>query len=218
MDAEVVAAMARWPNVPSVYGWLSLTAAGQWRLHPDGNAIREPDSVGEPITSPQIIAFIDRNYDTDGEGRWFFQNGPQRVFVRLDAAPFIVHVMTDAATGELKLRTHTGLDVRAVSAWHLDEEGRLFAATERGAALISGRDVPILFDRFATPDSAHPATDDERSTDTNELLTQCMESGTTVHIITHSVSGVPIQPLPLKPGSTDTIARELGFIRLPSDQ
>ncbi|MGB3277244.1 MAG: DUF2946 family protein, partial [Castellaniella sp.] len=30
MDDQVLAAMARWPNVPAVHGWLSLTARGQW--------------------------------------------------------------------------------------------------------------------------------------------------------------------------------------------
>src|SRR5690606_15898587 len=32
MDPEVLAAIAKWPNVPAVYGWLGLTARGEWRL------------------------------------------------------------------------------------------------------------------------------------------------------------------------------------------
>src|SRR3546814_3203944 len=100
--------MARWPNVPDVFGWLSLSERGQWRLHPQGDALqpaqadpsRQPPKAGpgpksapgagEKIGSPAITAFIDRNYTCDAHGRWYFQNGPQRVFVRLDAAPYIL--------------------------------------------------------------------------------------------------------------------------------
>ncbi|MBP7581842.1 MAG: DUF2946 family protein, partial [Vogesella sp.] len=32
MDALVLAAMDKWPNVPAVYGWLRLDARGQWWL------------------------------------------------------------------------------------------------------------------------------------------------------------------------------------------
>ena len=32
MDADVLAAIAKWPNVPAVFGWLGLTARGEWRL------------------------------------------------------------------------------------------------------------------------------------------------------------------------------------------
>ena len=71
MDADVLAAIARWPNVPAVYGWLSLTARGEWRLR------------GERIENAAIRAFFDRNYAGDAQGCWYVQNGPQRVYVAL---------------------------------------------------------------------------------------------------------------------------------------
>ena len=41
--------------------------------------------------------FIARNYACDTKGRYFFQNGPQRVFITLDATPWIVRIIpTDA--------------------------------------------------------------------------------------------------------------------------
>ncbi|MDN5842991.1 MAG: DUF2946 family protein, partial [Alcaligenaceae bacterium] len=96
MDAQVIAAMARWPDVPDVYGWLSLSVQGQWRIHPEGRAWSQSDTdlaglsttdlAGEAITNTQFIEFIDRNYAVDAAGRWYFQNGPQRVYARLDAA------------------------------------------------------------------------------------------------------------------------------------
>ena len=36
--------------------------------------------------------FIQRNYEHDAQGQWFFQNGPQRVYVELQATPWIFRV------------------------------------------------------------------------------------------------------------------------------
>ena len=135
MDESVLKALQRWPDVPAAYGWLSLGARGQWRLHPAGDA-GQADS-GEPITSTQILAFIDRNYESDAQGNWFFQNGPQRVYVHLDAAPFILRRARENGGFE----THTGVPVREIRQWHLDSEGRLFAQTEHGAAIVDDREL-----------------------------------------------------------------------------
>ncbi|MBP6280161.1 MAG: DUF2946 family protein, partial [Rhodocyclaceae bacterium] len=32
MDDAVVRALAKWPDVPDVFGWLRLDKRGQWRL------------------------------------------------------------------------------------------------------------------------------------------------------------------------------------------
>jgi hypothetical protein len=77
MDDIVKAAIAKWPNVPAVFGWLSLNGRGNWRIKDD------------PIENEAINEFIGRNYMNDGCGNWFFQNGPQRVYVSLEIAPWI---------------------------------------------------------------------------------------------------------------------------------
>src|SRR3546814_9129311 len=106
MDENVIAAMALWPDVPDVFGWLSLTERGHGRLHPQGDALLPVGvagngcSPGQAITSPPILHFIDRNYAADTHGRWYFQNGPQRVYVRLDAAPYILHTSGHADRSE----------------------------------------------------------------------------------------------------------------------
>ena len=164
MDKDVLAAMARWPDVPDVYGWLSLSEQGQWRLHPDG----DPQAPGELIDNQQILRFIDRNYSGDALGRWFFQNGPQRVFVRLDAAPLILHTMapewpsalreqTDALRvagkpthAPIALYTHNGLPISSLDSWWLDTDGRLFVQTGQGPGLIAGRDLPSVLDALIT--------------------------------------------------------------------
>lgn len=144
MDDAVVDAIKRWPNVPAVFGWLSLTARGQWRLHPDGKA-REGGS-GEPISNPQILAFIDRNYTRDEQGRWLFQNGPQRVYVRLDAAPWIV--FADDSHGTLS--THTGQTIQTVTAIWLDDCGNMYLQTEHGTGMLTDRDLPRLAQSVCT--------------------------------------------------------------------
>jgi len=145
MDQAVIDAIARWPDVPAVYGWLSLDGRGRWRLHPDGAATR--GGPGEPIANTQILAFIDRNYAQE-DGRWYFQNGPQRVYVRLDAAPY---VLRRAPRGD-GLQTHTGLDVAGVDAWWLDDGGRLYAATDLGPGMVEDRDLMPLLEALRTDD------------------------------------------------------------------
>ncbi|CDM25309.1 DUF2946 family protein [Castellaniella defragrans] len=150
MDEQVLAAMARWPDVPAVRGWLSLSARGQWRLHPRGRGWGVPDEEpGEAITSPQILAFIGRNYLSDDAGRWFFQNGPQRVYVRLDGAPWILGMDADAQ-GRPQLRTHTGRDYGPVAHWWLDSGGRLYARSAQGAGLVSDRDLARVVEALRT--------------------------------------------------------------------
>lgn len=140
MDQSVIDAIARWPNVPAVYGWLSLNCRGLWRLHPLGDATR--GGAGESVTNTQILGFIDRNYLCDARGAWYFQNGPQRVYVRLDGAPFILRL----GPAEGALTTHTQHTVTRVDAWFVDEAGNLFASTDLGPGRIDDRDLPGLAD------------------------------------------------------------------------
>ncbi|WP_454693331.1 DUF2946 family protein [Achromobacter aegrifaciens] len=152
MDQSVKDALARWPDVPAVYGWLSLDARGRWRLHPQGQSAA--GGPGESITNTQILEFINRNYEHDDAGRWFFQNGPQRVFLRLDAAPYVLRLSDDNSG----LLTHTNQAVASVSAWRLDDAGQLYAMTPLGAGIVLDRDLPPLLEKMATVD-AQPLLD-----------------------------------------------------------
>ena len=138
MDQSVLDAVKRWPDVPAVYGWLSLTARGEWKLHPLGDA--RQGGAGQGISNTQILGFIDRNYAAQPDGAWFFQNGPQRVYVRLDAAPLIVHVDPTSHS----LTTHYKKTVQRVSHWLCDETGQLYAKTDCGPSRIDDRDLQTL--------------------------------------------------------------------------
>ncbi|MBB1596227.1 DUF2946 family protein [Achromobacter sp. UMC46] len=142
MDQSVKDAIARWPDVPAVFGWLSLDGRGRWRLHPQGLATQGGE--GESITNTQILEFINRNYGHDDAGRWFFQNGPQRVFLRLDAAPFVLRLSDD----NRRLLTHTNAPVESVSGWWLDDAGQLYAMTPAGGGIVLDRDLPALLEKL----------------------------------------------------------------------
>lgn len=127
MDPAVLKAMAKWPAVPSVYGWLALDRRGNWTIK------------GEPIGNPAVAAFIGRNYDRDPTGRWFFQNGPQRVFVTLAYTPFVLRVEPVAGTEALVM--HTGALVTQPREGLVDEHGNLLITFERGVGLVCDRDL-----------------------------------------------------------------------------
>ena len=152
MDPQVLDAVARWPNVPAVYGWLSLDGRGRFRLHPQGDAGEH--TPGESISNTQILGFMARNYAHDDAGRWYFQNGPQRVYVRVDAAPLILR---GADEGEA-LVAHTGAAIARIDAWWLDDTGALYAATDIGPGVVEDRDLPAVLDALTLPDGS-PALD-----------------------------------------------------------
>lgn len=144
MDQSVLDALQRWPNVPAVYGWLSLSARGEWRLHPLGDA--QQGGPGQGISNPQILGFMNRNYACEPDGKWFFQNGPQRVYLRLDAAPYVLHVDPQTHT----LKTHNGLYIQQVQEWITNDSGQLYARTDLGAARVDDRDLIALSEILQT--------------------------------------------------------------------
>jgi Protein of unknown function (DUF2946) len=122
MDAAVVRSMSKWPNVPAVDGWLALDRRGNWRIK------------GERISNAALREFIARNYEADAEGRWYFQNGPQRVYVSLAYAPFVAHHEGEA------LFDHCGARIEPKQVF-LDDEGSIVIAGGRSIALLDDRDL-----------------------------------------------------------------------------
>jgi len=140
MDEIVEAALRKWPNVPHSYGWLGLDARGDWYLRDQAvqAAGAFPAVKGSRIEHDKLRAFIERNYLADDAGRWFFQNGPQRVYAELEAAPWIWRLQE--VDGAVAVHSHTGRLAAVESAWS-DEQGRLFLATDIGFGLVHSLDT-----------------------------------------------------------------------------
>ncbi len=143
MDEIVLRAIAKWPNVPSVYGWLRLDRRGDWLVRmptPPGGA-----PVFDRIRNPAVVEFIGRNYAHDAEGRYYFQNGPQRVYVSLDCTPW-VYRLDDAAAA---LVAHNGASAGSPRAAFFDERDALVLDCEHGPGVVADRDLAAIAERFA---------------------------------------------------------------------
>lgn len=139
MDDIVKQALAKWPNVPDCYGWLGLDARGNWYMRDDQTQALGafPAAKGSLLRHDKLIDFIQRNYERDDAGRWFFQNGPQRVYVELEAAPLVWRIDDDFA-----VTSHTGERVEP-TACLLDEDGKLYLAAPIGLGLVHTQDVGL---------------------------------------------------------------------------
>jgi len=111
-----------------VYGWLSLDRRGNWRIK------------GERVGNAALREFIARNYLPDERGCWFFQNGPQRVFVQLAYTPLVAHYEGDA------LLDHCGRPFSGATLYQ-DDEGSVLLAGEGGIALLDDRDLAGVAER-----------------------------------------------------------------------
>ena len=152
MDDIVRAALAKWPNVPDCTGWLLLDLRGQWRMRDEGAQAR--GELGTPIRHAALVGFIERNYECDEQGRWFFQNGPQRVFVELAYTPWVVRLALPAE-GAPALTDHTGAMFDPTSVLVDDEGSVLFSDQSRPSrvAVLHDHDLD-LFAQLASLEDA----------------------------------------------------------------
>jgi hypothetical protein len=161
VDDIVKQAMAKWPNVPNCYGWLGLDERGDWYMRDDRvqalssfkDACLHGDKAakGSRLTHEKLIAFIGRNYaselDERGEEQWFFQNGPQRVYVELAATPYIWRLNGVQVNGlrDIEIQSHTKIVTR-YEFCEVDSKGFVYLKTELGFGLVHTQDVAIAAD------------------------------------------------------------------------
>lgn len=151
MDEIVKKAMAKWPDVPHCYGWLALDARGAWRMRDE--QAQHCNLPGDKVIQEALLAFINRNYAADERGCWYFQNGPQRVFLNLETTPFVAR--TDPKVG---LVLQTGEAVAALDAAYMTEAGDIIIVTEGKVAQVDDRDGAQLMAGLEI--NAAPAADD----------------------------------------------------------
>jgi len=140
MDDIVKAALKKWPNVPACRGWLALDVRGNWYMRDERvqAAGPFPRIKGSRIDHEKLRDFIGRNYLPDEHGAWYFQNGPQRVYVELEASPWVWRL---AAKGSAtSIESHTGRPATFGAAL-LDEHDRLFLATDIGLGIVHSLDM-----------------------------------------------------------------------------
>ncbi|MBV8124467.1 MAG: DUF2946 family protein [Paucibacter sp.] len=141
MDPIVEAALKKWPNVPHCYDWLALDARGDWYMRDERvqAAGPFPHVKGSRINHDKLREFIARNFESDADGAWFFQNGPQRVYVLLETTPWVWRLHDESAAPP-RLSSHTGRSTVYRSAW-LDEAGRLYLDTDLGLGTVHTLDM-----------------------------------------------------------------------------
>lgn len=125
-----------WPKTPACYEWLSLDRRGNWRLQ------------GERVTHRGLIDFLNKQYASDESGRWFVQNGPQRVFVELACTPWVFRRQEESFVA------HTGEPVGKLIAIYLDAEGCILLETGLGIGLLDDRDLPAFIEACKTSSPA----------------------------------------------------------------
>ena len=192
MDEIVVRGMAKWPNVPAVYGWLSLDRRGQWLIK------------GERISNSLVTEFIGRNYARDERGCWFFQNGPQRVFVALDYAPFVYRVVSPEGS-PLALEAHNGKPVFTMAGAWIDENGAALLETEHGIGAVHDRDLDRLLPHFTGAAGASLAEDA-----LDKLMVRVQQGREAPLWLKFRGAGVKVGPV-----RSETVAQRFGFRARP---
>jgi hypothetical protein len=157
MDEIVKQSMHKWPHVPHCFGWLGLDTRGNWFLRDDVTQAKGGflQAKGERLEHTALREFIERNYAHDPLGQWYFQNGPQRVYVELASAPWVWRLrrfespadppmVAQSQASHLKLaveiKSHTGVATVLRQAFE-DEEGRLYLLTPLGLGIVHTQDM-----------------------------------------------------------------------------
>lgn len=193
MDEQVLRGMARWPDVPAVFGWLALDRRGNWLLQ------------GDPINNTTVTAYIGRNYDRDGEGRWFFQNGPQRVYVELEYTPHVYRA-TRSPHAALEIASHAGARAKSLSGAFIDETGALLVETDLGVGLVHDRDLEAILP--ALVDENGRALDEEALEKGMAALQEGREAPAWMRL---AASNVKLQPV-----RSETVPARFGYVRQPA--
>jgi hypothetical protein len=103
-------------------------------------ACQAAGELGDPIQHVALKAFIERNYAADDMGRWFFQNGPQRVFVDLAYTPKVLRLQ--ASDDVPLLLDQCGKVFEAQAIW-LDDVGNVLFSNHLPIGLPGTEHEPV---------------------------------------------------------------------------
>ena len=193
MDDIVKQAMAKWPNVPHCYGWLALDARGGWRMRDEPT--QQANLPGDRLNNTALLAFINRNYAVDERGCWYFQNGPQRVYVNLETTPYVAR--TDPAQG---LVVQTGEALGPVDKAYMTAAGALIVQAGGKVAQVDDRDVAQLI----------AAMEMDGAAVSDEALLAWLETGTGAVSMRVADTRIDVERLP-----DGDLGQRFGFVALP---
>ncbi len=178
-----------WPEIPAVYGWLALDGRGNWLLRDAYDSMRF-----QRVSSPAFNRYIASGYVSDAQGRWYFQNGPQRVYVRLHRTPLVFRFEDEG------WRDHCGQPAGRITAAWLDEAGAVVLRGVRGAGVVDDRDLRFLADMLINAGGGAVGLDSHGG----GLLLRCK-----IH------DKGQAEFLPLRPLRESSFERTLGFVADP---
>lgn len=193
MDELVKQALAKWPNVPHCYGWLGLDARGHWRMR-DQHA-QQQQLPGDKIAHVALLGFINRNYDHDERGCWFFQNGPQRVYLNLEATPYIAR--SDPQHGFV---LHTGAPLEQIEQAYWCDNGALILRHGDIVAQVDDRDMAQVL----------PALRLDGQAVGDEALLAWLEDAQGNLMLLHNGKEIAVQPL-----TYASVPQTFGFQQAP---
>ena len=194
MDDIVKKAMVKWPDVPHCYGWLALDARGNWRMRDE--RVQHLGLAGDKVVQQALLGFINRNYMADERGCWYFQNGPQRVYLNLETTPYVAR--TDPLHG---LVLHTGEPLAKLERAFMTETGEVIVDVDGKVAQVDDRDVAQVMALMEI--AGEPASD--------EALMAWLEGGNGDLALRHREQVLPIERI-----ARDDVPARFRFTRLPA--
>jgi len=204
MDDQVLRSLIKWPNIPHCFGWLALDRRGQWRMRDEFSQANQ--LAGSVIQHVALNEFISRNYAHDSLGRYFFQNGPQRVFVTLDATPFIARIFP--GENGPQLLTQCGAEIKPQAALS-DERGNIYIAGLIQQSFSDQIDGTV----FTKGESLSVALLHDHDLDLFSDQSKVMEDACSFRGSWQWKS----HPLPIEPIHSGELANRFNFIKAPSN-
>jgi len=133
VDTIIDAALQKWPQVPNCYGWLNFDRRGEWRIQ--NEYAQQHKLPGELITHQGFKSYIEAHLAHDMRGNYFFQNGPQRVFIHFAYCPWVIRFYP-LEEGHWQLRTTLGEVIEPLACF-LDEHGQVMFEADFSSRMVN---------------------------------------------------------------------------------
>jgi hypothetical protein len=159
-------------------------------------AAQQAKAPGDRLTNAALVGFINRNYAHDERGCWYFQNGPQRVYIELEATPFIAR--TDPAQG---LLLQTGQALPTIERAFLTENGEAVVQSGEVVAQLDDRDVEQWLGAMEA--DGVPASDD--------VLMRWLAGWTGELTVRYQGQKLPVERI-----TSAELPQRFGFVRTPA--